>query len=166
MAKQIIHGEECRDFAGARRRRRAHGAWLGGRRAATAGIVLGTRLARAGRRCRSSRSIVVDEEHDSSFKQQEGLRYSARDAAVYRARARRHARSILGTATPSLESWHNWSARALRARSSWPSAPRPARGLPSVRTVDMTRESAGAWASRKSLLVGNDSTACPAASRA
>ncbi len=68
-------------------------------------IVIGTRsaalvpLARPG-------MIIVDEEHDPSFKQWEGFRYSARDMAV--ARARRHAIPvILGSATPSLESLYN-----------------------------------------------------------
>jgi primosomal protein N' (replication factor Y) len=51
----------------------------------------------------------VDEEHDPSFKQQEGLRYSARDAAVY-GRSSPAARWCSGTATPSLETWHNWRA--------------------------------------------------------
>ncbi|MFC4159092.1 primosomal protein N' [Chitinimonas lacunae] len=50
--------------------------------------------------------VIVDEEHDSSFKQQDGLRYSARDMAVYRARQRGVA-VVLGSATPALESWHN-----------------------------------------------------------
>lgn len=50
--------------------------------------------------------IVVDEEHDSSYKQQEGVRYSARDVAVMRA-FRANIPIILGTATPSLESYHN-----------------------------------------------------------
>lgn len=50
--------------------------------------------------------MVVDEEHDGSFKQQEGFRYSARDVACYRA-ARLNCPILLGSATPSLESLHN-----------------------------------------------------------
>jgi primosomal protein N' (replication factor Y) len=50
--------------------------------------------------------IVVDEEHDSSFKQQEGLRYSARDVAVKRAQLL-GIPLVLGSATPSFESLHN-----------------------------------------------------------
>ena len=55
--------------------------------------------------------IIVDEEHDVSYKQQEGFRYSARDLAVYRAHQLRIP-LLLGSATPSLESLHN--ARAGR----------------------------------------------------
>jgi primosomal protein N' (replication factor Y) (superfamily II helicase) len=68
-------------------------------------IVLGTRLA-VFTPMPELGIIVVDEEHDASFKQAEGFRYSARDLAVVRAR-QRNVPVVLGSATPALETYHN-----------------------------------------------------------
>jgi primosomal protein N' (replication factor Y) len=70
-----------------------------------ASVVIGTRSAVFTPLLRPG-LIIVDEEHDSSFKQQEGFRYNARDISVYRAR-QLAIPVILGSATPSLESLRN-----------------------------------------------------------
>ncbi|MGC1521639.1 MAG: primosomal protein N', partial [Steroidobacteraceae bacterium] len=83
--------------------------------------------------------IVVDEEHDASYKQQEGFRYSARDLAVFRARGAA-VPILLGSATPSLETLEN----AATARYSMHRLPqRPgAVSAPRIRLVDLRKHAA------------------------
>ncbi len=106
-------------------------AWLAAR-TGEARIVLGTRLA-ALMPFHDLGLIVVDEEHDPSYKQQEGLRYSARDVAVRRAQEL-GIPVVLGSATPSLESFANvgegrYTLARLATRASGAS-------MPAVRTID------------------------------
>ena len=113
-------------------------AWLDAARG-EAGIVLGTRLA-ALTPLPCLGLVVVDEEHDTSFKQQEGLRYSGRDAAVFRAKVA-GCPVVLGTATPALETWHNCRAGRYE-RIDLPERAVPGATLPRVRLVDLRIESA------------------------
>jgi primosomal protein N' (replication factor Y) len=109
-------------------------------------IVLGTRMA-VFASMPHLRLIVVDEEHDPSYKQQEGARYSARDLAVYRAQAE-GAKVVLGSATPSLESWHHSRPAAQGGRYQRLLMPTrvgasATNGLPRVRRVDMNHQPKG-----------------------
>src|SRR5207237_8065137 len=79
--------------------------------------------------------IVVGEEHDGSFKEQEGLRYSARDAAVHRAKLA-GCPVILGSATPSLESWYNFR-QGRYERLELPHRAAPGAEMPIMRTIDL-----------------------------
>ncbi len=81
-------------------------------------------------------AIVVDEEHDSSYKQSEAPRYHARDVAVMRARMA-GAVCVLGSATPSLESWQN----AARGKFNLLTLPERVGGrpMPPVAVVDLRR---------------------------
>lgn len=97
-------------------------------------IVLGTRLA-VFTPLPDLGLILVDEEHDPSFKQQDGLRYSARDVAIFRA-SQRGAPIVLGSATPSLESWYNAQSGRYRLLKLTQRAVQPAT-LPIVRCMDV-----------------------------
>jgi len=120
-------------------------AWLAAHQG-PARVLLGTRMAIFAS-LPGLRLIVVDEEHDPSYKSQDGARHSARDLAVYRAKLEateqeRPCQVLLGSATPSLESWHAAEqGRYLRLNmpgriggGSWPR----------LRLVDMGQQPKGA----------------------
>lgn len=100
-------------------------------------IVLGTRLAVLAS-LPNLKLIVIDEEHDPSYKQQEGLRYSARDLAVWRA-WQLQIPIVLGSATPSLESWHHAQSGRYRKLELRERAVKNA-VLPQVKLLDMERD--------------------------
>ena len=100
-------------------------------------IVLGTRLAVLASLPKLA-IIVVDEEHDPAYKQQEGLRYSARDLAIWRAK-QLDLPVVLGSATPSLESW--WQADQGRYTRLTLSRRAVAEAvLPTVKLIDLEEE--------------------------
>ena len=90
--------------------------------------------------------VVVDEEHDPSYKQEEGFRYHARDMAILRAK-RAGAIAVLGSATPSLESFQHAqrSQQGGRGHHVMLELTRRAteRALPKVEIVDLSRTGAG-----------------------
>ncbi|MDH4041843.1 MAG: primosomal protein N' [Gammaproteobacteria bacterium] len=102
----------------------------------SAHIVIGTRSA-VFTPLRSPGLIIVDEEHDGSYKQQDGFRYSARDVAVKRGQLEA-CPVLLGSATPSLESLHNvalgrYQLHRLRQRAG-------ASVLPTISAIDLRRQ--------------------------
>ncbi|MCP5121059.1 MAG: primosomal protein N' [Pseudomonadales bacterium] len=102
----------------------------------SAHIVIGTRSA-VFTPLRAPGLIIVDEEHDGSYKQQDGFRYSARDVAVKRGQLE-DVPVLLGSATPSLESLHNvgtgrYQLHRLRQRAG-------ASALPTIAAVDLRRQ--------------------------
>lgn len=113
--------------------------WLAAHSGA-ARVVLGTRMA-VFASMPHLQLIVVDEEHDPSYKSGEGARYSARDLAIYRGRLE-SAKVMLGSATPSLESWHHSRPAAEGGRYLRLAMPsRIGSGqLPLVRRVDMNHQ--------------------------
>ena len=123
-------------------------AWLAAHTGA-ARIVLGTRVAVLASIPQLA-LVVVDEEHDASYKQQEGARYSARDLALVRGR-HSAAKVILGSATPSLESWHAAMPVAAGGAGRYQlitmahrvGASDASPGLPRVLRVDMGRQPKG-----------------------
>ena len=103
-------------------------AWQGAAR-----IILGTRLA-VFTPLANLGLIIVDEEQDSSFKQQNGLRYSARDLAIFQAKYH-HIPVILGSATPSLESYYNAISKRYRKLTLSTRAIKDAT-LPAIHCID------------------------------
>jgi len=107
-------------------------AWAASRRGHAA-VILGTRssvfvpLLKPG-------LIIVDEEHDAAYVQQDGFRYSARDVAIKRAQLEQ-CPVVLGSATPSLESWHNAELGRFQRHSLTQRA--GAATLPALRQIDI-----------------------------
>jgi primosomal protein N' (replication factor Y) len=95
---------------------------------------------------RSLGLAIVDEEHDASFKQEDGVRYQARDMAIWRAHLAGGV-CVLGSATPSLESEH--LVRTERARRLVLSQRARAQPMPSIQVVDLRRNGPGPTGDRR-----------------
>lgn len=102
----------------------------------TARIIIGTRLS-IFTPLPNLKLIIIDEEHDSSYKQQDSLRYHARDVALVRAK-RLNIPVVLGSATPALESWHNAAANKYNLLSLNQRAVTAAQ-LPHIECIDTTK---------------------------
>ncbi|MCY0389155.1 primosomal protein N' [Robbsia sp. Bb-Pol-6] len=101
-------------------------------------IVLGTRLAVLAS-FRKLAMIIVDEEHEAAYKQQEGLRYSARDLAIWRAK-QLALPIVLGSATPSLETWSQAEQGRYRRLTLTRRPASAEAALPTVRLIDTETE--------------------------
>ncbi|CAH2793570.1 MAG: Helicase PriA essential for oriC/DnaA-independent DNA replication [uncultured Caballeronia sp.] len=131
----LAHGSIVTMHSGLAEGERAHN-WLVAH-TESARIVFGTRLAILASMPRLA-MIVVDEEHDPAYKQQEGLRYSARDLAIWRAK-QLDIPVMLGSATPSLETW--WQAEQDRyTRLTLTRRAIAEAALPTVRLIDLEEE--------------------------
>jgi primosomal protein N' (replication factor Y) len=108
-------------------------AWLAAHEG-RARILVGTRMA-VFASLPALRLIVVDEEHDPSYKSGEGLRYSARDLAIKRAQIL-GVPVVLGSATPAIESWAH-AARGSYGRLDLPSRAADDARLPALELVDL-----------------------------
>ena len=100
-------------------------------------IIIGTRLA-VFTPIPHLKVVLVDEEHDGSYKQQDSMRYHARDVAMVRAQ-RNKVPIVMGSATPALETWQNaqtkkYTLLSLNARAVAQST------LPNIRCVDTTKQ--------------------------
>lgn len=99
-------------------------------------IIIGTRLA-VFTPIPNLKVVLVDEEHDGSYKQQDSMRYHARDVAMVRAQ-RNKVPIVMGSATPALETWQNaqtgkYTLLSLNNRAVAQSA------LPNIRCIDTTK---------------------------
>ncbi|WP_137719574.1 primosomal protein N' [Methylobacillus flagellatus] len=100
-------------------------------------IVIGTRLS-VFTPMPHLKLVIVDEEHDGSYKQQDGMRYHARDVALVRAQ-RAGVPIVLGSATPALETWHNAQTGKYGLLSLGQRAVAAA-ALPQIRCIDVTKQ--------------------------